>query len=369
MRTFLLFLCCAVCGTVFAQESEGPITDGPYVFYQNGVCYVKSVRSDGGVYKAFVDSFPEDHKEEAAIDVHLDKHPEWDFSVQLKKKIEIPEAVSERSGRKKYRTLILSDIEGEFAHFRDLLLAAHVINKHYKWRFGKGKLIIAGDHFDRGKQVAQYLWLLYKLEDEAVRSGGEVHVVLGNHDIMNLDGDFQYVRPEYMANAELMLEAYSSFYGPDTELGRWLRSKNIIERIDGLLVMHGGVSSEVLAKKKSIEDINRECRSWYATPPKEVPDSLKDFFNENALFWYRGYFYSPKAKMGLVDSTLDFYHADKIVVGHDIIHHVGSFYEGKVIGVDVDEHGGTHEGLVLDKGKYYRINSLGKRRDIGVSGN
>jgi hypothetical protein len=69
-----------------------------------------------------------------------------------------------------------------------------------------------------------------------------------------------------MENARLMNEPYSSFYGRDTELGRWLRSKNIIEKINGLLVMHGGISPEVLREGKTIGQINIECRPWFDTP-------------------------------------------------------------------------------------------------------
>ena len=58
------------------------------------------------------------------------------------------------------------------------------------WTFGKGHLVICGDLFDRGNDVTAELWLLYKLEEEAKEKGGYVHTILGNHEIMNLSGDF-----------------------------------------------------------------------------------------------------------------------------------------------------------------------------------
>src|SRR5262249_11449522 len=158
----------------FAQTVASGITDGPYVLYRNGQVVVKSVELKDGKYVASVDSFPEAEKEKRELAVHLDGHPEWDFKVRLRREIHTPADSTTAVAPKKARTLILSDIEGEFEHFRDLLLAAKVIDKHYRWRFGRGKLIIAGDLFDRGPQVCQYLWLMYKLEDEAARKGGEV---------------------------------------------------------------------------------------------------------------------------------------------------------------------------------------------------
>jgi Calcineurin-like phosphoesterase len=348
-----------------SNGQQSNITDGPYVGYHNGIGYVRRIIAKDSGYLAVVDSFPERKKKRQVLSVHLDGHPEWDFTVRLRRKIVIPAAVTISSRRRREAPiLILSDIEGEFEHFRNLLLAAHVIDDRYNWIFGKGKLIIAGDLFDRGKQVSQFLWLLYKLEDEAARSGGAVHTILGNHDIMNLGGDFRYVQPEYMENARLMDLSYSAFYGNDTELGRWLRSKNIIEKIDGLLVMHGGISPAVLGAKKTIGQINTECRPWYDSPPDQVPDSVADFFDENAIFWYRGYFLDPLASMSLVDSTLTFYGAKKVIVGHDIIDHIGGFYAGKVIGVDVNEHEGTHEALLVVQGRYYRIDEKGGRWEL-----
>jgi len=348
-RSLLFFLlCCAT--NVFAQE------DGPYVFYRTGEVIVKSIR--GG--NAVLDSFPAKDKAKHNLTVRLEGHPDWDFTVKLKPNNDWRQQLFKGAAQ----MLVLSDIEGEFQPFRNLLLASKVIDSHYNWIFGSGRVIVAGDLFDRGKQVSQFLWLLYKLENEARANGGDVNVVLGNHDIMNLSGDFRYVQPQYMANAAALNEPYANLYGSDTELGSWLRTKNIIEKIEDLLVMHGGMCSELLNRKMSLESIDTNCRPYYASPRRQIPDTLADFFNAKALFWYRGYFLEPKASQGLVDSTLSFYHCKKIIVGHDIIDHVNSFYTGEVIGVDVDEHEGRHEGLLIENNKYYRIDDKGVKTEL-----
>jgi hypothetical protein len=68
--------------------------------------------------------------------------------------------------------------------------------------------------------------------------------------------------------------------------------------------------------------------------------------------------------MSLVDSTLAFYGADKLIVGHDIIDHIAAFYDGKVIGVDVNEHEGTHEALLIVQGRYFRIDDKGNKKEL-----
>jgi len=335
------------------------ITDGPYVFYKNDRVIVKSVVNKNGHYIADSSGFSLTDRPGHMLQVHLDGHPEWDFTVRLRGQINNEPVCSPGASK----IFAVSDIEGEFEPFRNLLLQAHVIDGQYNWIFGKGSLIIAGDLFDRGKQVSQYLWLLYKLEDEARAKGGVVHVVLGNHEIMNLSGDIRYVQPEYFNNCRLMNEAYVDLYSDHTELGRWLRSKNIIEKDGDFLVLHGGVAQAVNEFNMPLDEINRLCRPWYAVPRKEISTvNVQPFFSgTTSPFWYRGYFLDPKASQAQIDSTLRIYKVKEIWVGHDIIHHVSRLYNDKVVGLDVDEHEGTHEGLLMLNNKYYRVDDKGLR--------
>ena len=282
------------------------------------------------------------------------------FTVPLRKEFMIPPAESAKAER----VLVISDIEGEFSALEKILLAAGVMTKKYEWSFGKGQLVIAGDLFDRGKEVAQVLWLLYKLEGEAANAQGSVHVILGNHDLMNLSGDYRYVDAVYAANSRLLGVPYAELYGEHTELGRWLRSKNTIEKIGDLLVMHGGVSPAMLHKNYTMEQINTITRNYYTTPETEIPDSVKMLFMDDGVFWYRGYFTEPRASEAHVDSVLALYNAKRMIVGHTIQPQVTAIYSGKIFGVDVNHHKGQHEGVLIESGDYYRIDDKGKRTPL-----
>src|SRR4249920_2247602 len=61
------------------------------------------------------------------------------------------------------------------------------------WRGGASHLVSLGDLIDRGPGSRQVLDLLMRLEQEAQKAGGAVHVLLGNHEVMNLVGDLRYV--------------------------------------------------------------------------------------------------------------------------------------------------------------------------------
>jgi hypothetical protein len=209
------------------------------------------------------------------------------------------------------------------------------------------------------------LWLLYKLEDEAKAADGSVQVILGNHDIMNLSGDHRYTDAKYFKDAWLLKTGIDSLFNEKTELGRWLRSKNIIEKTGDILVMHGGLSSAILSKHLSIEQINALCRPDYDQPRKEIPSGLQVYFGKDALFWYRGYFMGQKASMAQVDSTLQQYGCKYIVVGHTIVKwNIASYYGGKVIAVDVDEHTGNLQAALYENGEWYTMDAYGKTKPL-----
>jgi hypothetical protein len=327
------------------------ISDGPYVTYSNGKGYITTITNNIAV----VDSFKEKSGKQLLIKPSRDS---GSFSLKLHPAEVINEPCIYPPADK---LVVVSDIEGEFYSFVKLMIQCKVIDNNYNWIFGKGHLVICGDLFDRGRDVNAYLWLLYKLDLQAKAAGGYEHVILGNHDIMNLSGDYRYVDTRYFEAAKVMQKGYKDLYSVDTELGRWLRSKNIIEKVGDLLFMHAGIAAEVNNRKMSLTDINSFCRPFYDQPGKDIPDSLKVFFGPNSPFWYRGYFKGDKTLLPQIDQTLAFYDCKHIIVGHTIVDNIQSLYNGKVIGIDVNQHEGDHQVLLIEKDQYYRIDANGER--------
>lgn len=77
---------------------------------------------------------------------------------------------------------------------------------------------------------------------------------------MNLKGKFRYVRNKYLVNADSMKLNYEEWYSQDSELGRWLRSKNGIEKIGDYLFLHAGISRNFPKDKYSLKEINDNIR-------------------------------------------------------------------------------------------------------------
>jgi len=343
------FILCFQLACFFCSAQQFPLNacDGPYVLYQNSHIVIKSINAASAPE---IEAFNVSEKTKHPISIHFSNHTGWDFTVRLRDSI-LYEPDHFKAPKKVFA---LSDIEGEFEAFRGLLISAGVMDSAYHWTFGKNALVICGDLFDRGQDVAAELWLLYKLEDEARAVGGYVHSILGNHDIMNMSGDLRYLQPKYFEHAKIMGQDYMDLYAANTELGRWLRSKNIIEKIGDNLYLHGGVSPQMLL---AIDTLNYRFRPLY-----DKTKHAESYYP----FWYRGYFMEPRATESFIDSTLAFYHVSRIIVGHTITDsNIASYYEGKVIGLDVNEHEGHSEAIVIEKNKIYTTDLTGKKKPIG----
>jgi hypothetical protein len=337
------------------NAQKPPVNDGPYVFYADGKMSVETI--ENGELKKKISDMGE--RNTTRIQVPIPGKPGTYFEVPLKPTIE--EEISEYKNAD--RILAVSDIEGTFESFRMMLTKAGVINEDLKWIFGNGHLVINGDVFDRGEEVTACLWLIYKLEAEAVASGGHVHYIIGNHEVMNLSDDIRYVHPKYMESATLLQKTYMDFFLPNTELGIWLRSKNIMEKVGKSLFTHGGISAEVNEEGLSLKKLNSRVRPLYDRDGLDSilkKEKVTTFFHfSSSPFWYRGYFTAPKASISQVDSTLELYNVNRIVVGHTLVDSIQTFFNGKVVAIDVNHHKGNHQALYIEKDELYVMNADG----------
>jgi hypothetical protein len=234
--------------------------------------------------------------------------------------------------------------------------------------------------------VTPVLWLLYRLEHEARAAGGGSHVVLGNHETMVFTGDLRYTQPRELLVASLHGVSYPEMYDIRTSvLGKWLARRPSVMKVDGVLLAHGGVPADV--EPRSVAALNDSLRTfmsedlfyrWADTTMAFTSDTalaaaaagqydtiivmdstalarrMSMVFDENSVFWYRGYVQSDTLEAAL-DSTLARFDARVHVVGHTPVPTITSRYEGKLIDVDMEDP--AIELLLLTKderGRYQR---------------
>ncbi len=274
------------------------------------------------------------------------------------------------------KLIAVSDIEGNFNALSSFLMSNKVIDEDYNWSYGKGSLVLNGDMVDRGNNVMSVLWLIYKLEYQSERAGGKVHFILGNHDVMNIQGKFRYARDKYRKLAALIgtheyeRDNYKELFSEKSHLGRWLRSKNVIEKIGDYIFVHAGLSKELIDLNMSLDEINSFIRYNYDTDFSEDNSTAKTLLSRMGPLWYRGlatdYKYYKKIESPILDKVLTFFKVSKIVIGHTVMDDISTDYDGKVIKIDL-KHGttkrsGKTKGLLIENGVEYIVDDIGNKR-------
>ena len=276
------------------------------------------------------------------------------------------------------KLIAISDIEGNFNALSSFLINNGVIDKSFNWNFGKGHVVFLGDFVDRGKEVTQVLWLIYKLEQQALDAGGRVHYILGNHEAMNIQGSLAYVDGKYITAAQLISgrqewgDAYRYMLSGKTEMGKWLRSKNSVERIGKYLFVHGGIHPEAINRNLSYHDLNLLTRQnidslFYHKPGTDEPANFA--IGRKGPWWYRGmvedYKYYDKITDSELTGVLKQFKANKVVIGHTLVDSVSTDFDGKVIRIDVkhdtEKNSPATQGLLIESGTEYRVDGTGKK--------
>jgi hypothetical protein len=330
------------------------INDGPYIFFNSDERLVSHTMQNGVVQKFELPQMDGTHHMETSIE-----------SVPI---IEISRTTTNPpSGTYSMppKLLAISDIEGNLDQLLRFLQFHNVIDKEFNWSWSTNHILFNGDSVDRGDQVTELLWLMRKLQRQAVLAGGNVHVVLGNHEAMILAGDIRYTHSKYKFVAERLGIPYHQFFSKHSILGNWLRAQNCVVQIGPYLFTHAGYGPELNALKFSINEINTSVRNALGPPswPERTVLAKTLAWHSKGPLWYRGYFekhsekYGPKPTNIELNSILARHQAKAIVVGHTVTGAVG-WLDGdkRLIGIDVHwDTPGEGQGLMIADGKLTRV--------------
>ncbi len=240
---------------------------------------------------------------------------------------------------------VLSDIHGQYELMQQLLQANKVVDEQGNWRFADGHLVIIGDVMGRGAQVTEILWWLYQLEQQAEQEGGQLHLLLGNHETMVFYNDLRYVNDKYQQVAAALGTDYSGLFSESSVLGQWLRTKPVLVQVNDMLFVHAGLHPDYMALGMSVTEVNEQYRQSLGIAKdklREVP-ILHFLYGSLGPLWYRGYFREENGISDLLlDQLLQTLQVKRIVVGHTSMDGIFSHFSGRVISVDSNIKRGRH---------------------------
>ena len=362
------------CSATFSDDKMLHGVDGPYLFKsRKGIREVRVVSNSEKEYQ--IQEFLHQKNEPFTFTCEVENEDKDAFTFQLRKKIKAPKTIYKQPAR----LLAISDIEGNFNAFYSLLVGNGVMDKNYEWTYGEGHLVLVGDFVDRGTNVTQCLWLIYKLEQEAEKHGGMVHFILGNHEFLNFQATTEYVDKKYIALAHQLSgekdesKAYSYLMSNQRELVKWMKSKNVVERIGKTIFVHGGLSARLKTTNMALAEMNEFMRTGISTWRFDSgTDGQMMSFMTGPLgpLWYRGLvtkykqFYQ-KATHKEVASVLRYYKAKQMVIGHTVAREVSSNYDGLVYRTDISfppfKNTGLAQALLIEGENFFRVNDFGEK--------
>ena len=265
------------------------------------------------------------------------------------------------------RIVAVGDLHGDLQAWLAIARAAGLIDAQGHWAGGSTILVQLGDITDRGNDSLAIIRSLQQLQQEAPRAHGAVHVTLGNHEAMNVIGDYRYttpgeftafaddrsvarrervyianrkqleaanpkalpsqVRDQWLAQTPLGWVEHRAAWSPSGELGKWAARNPAILMVGDTLFVHGGISAEYA--RQPLDAVNRRVAAAMSAGDDSPKSVLTDPLGP---LWYRGLVMAdadaraerakatppplPLASDEELTAVLEAYGAKRLVIGH-----------------------------------------------------
>lgn len=224
------------------------------------------------------------------------------------------------------KVVAFGDIHGDIEKAKRAFRLANLVDDAGRWIGGKTVAVQVGDILDRGDNEVQLFYWLDNIKRQAEKAGGALHVLLGNHETMNVAAQFRYATPggvddfrrwawahaagaamrsmcdseackdqsvrtaKLYMTASKMKDARARFEGlkPGGDFSRqFLADKPVILVLGSTVFVHGGLLPH--HAEYGIERINRETQDWVGGSSGSIRD--KPFFlsGREAVVWARDY--------------------------------------------------------------------------------
>ncbi|MFQ6070537.1 MAG: metallophosphoesterase [Candidatus Aminicenantales bacterium] len=302
------------------------------------------------------------------------------------------------------KIVAVGDLHGDYNNFVKILKKASIVDENLSWTGGKTHLVQTGDIMDRGPDAKKIFDLIMRLEREAEEAGGKVHMLIGNHEELNITGialDYRgYVTPrqltsflplqyrEKLEKKRKKDESVDDFWWRiinkereargtvgmrytnefNDRYGKWIIEHNAAIKINDTVFVHGGISKKY--SSMGLEKINEKLR-------KELEDfrlSLRRFgkytgrpsiiYDTEGPLWYRKLALESGEQVEQeIDQILKNIGAKHIVIAHTprmgspiYSKELMSKFGGKVwiIDTSISDYvgGGFPSALVINKGNF-----------------
>jgi len=224
--------------------------------------------------------------------------------------------------------VVVGDVHGCPDCLQATLFANGVTDSDAHWIAGNRTVVQLGDLIGRGPDDPGVIAFVQRMQLEAAIAGGEWIQLLGNHEYMELNGDFRYANdgmeispspspsPSSQCIGFCSLKARQEAF-VNGEVGAWLRKQPIVYQWNDVVMVHGGISSLEVARL-GVDEIN----AGYFRGDRQIADKI---------LWDRRLSLDPTGDSCRdLDNILDELDATIMVVGHTITASIMGFEPGEI---------------------------------------
>ncbi len=252
------------------------------------------------------------------------------------------------------RVVAVGDLHADRAATVDVLRLAGLIDEQERWVGGDTIFVQTGDVTDRGPDSKGVIDLLRSLVEPARRAGGDVVLLNGNHEVMNLQGDWRYVSDEDIRGFG-GIEQRKRAFAPDGRYGAHLERLPVAAQVGDTVFVHGGITDSFA--RLGLDGLNRVAREHYRDPPGPLTHPV---LRSDGPVWYRGYVRDPESTAcPILERALATLGARRMVVGHTTQRTGRALTRcgGRltVIDLGISAHYGRHLGVWESKGGKARM--------------
>jgi hypothetical protein len=313
------------------------------------------------------------------------------------------------------KIIAIGDLHGDYKNFVAILKGVGLVDDELHWQGGNIHLVQTGDILDRGPNARDIFDLIMRLETEAEQAGGMVHMLIGNHEEMNITG-IAIDQPRYVTleqflsfisekyrekkekkikekhekkrgdnneNEHSMDDEIMDFWADalrndqgakheytvnfNKEYGKWISKHNTVIKINDTVFVHGGLSEKYSRWK--LKDINATMRSELKEFMRAINDKKQLAFRPKMVYaqdgplWYRGLANeNGGTSVDDVKRILDNLQAKQMVIAHTprrgsrvaLMEEVVQ-HDGMVWVIDTgisEAYGGFLSALIIDNGNF-----------------
>ena len=229
------------------------------------------------------------------------------------------------------RLVIIGDIHGDIKRLKNILIDAKIINNNIEWIAQPQNTIVIqmGDQIDSLNRVEDNDWEIIEdievlkftdlLDKIAMSKGGKVISIIGNHEFMNILGNYTYVSKKSIENNEKRRRA---LFKPGGTLSTLLSNRPIIVKIGSFLFCHAGLKvSHLFILQKYNKDIFYLNSLWKKFALTTNIDNKEDsemfskiILDDDGILWTRNL--DTRDELNILLNSLN---CNYMFIGHNVV--------------------------------------------------